>query len=137
MIKPTKLVVFVALLFPFATVYAGDYTSEVDRDGYVSILPSANLTELTAEMHEVKSLLEGERDALEKTVAGGGMKASDVLIAVIVPGGLAYAANKARLQKQAEDQLVHIDNDISQLDSDLAHFMARAATSRMMLAQVK
>ena len=84
-------------------------------DGFVAALPEpAGAGELGA----VGRALRAERADLAKE-AEGKMGFGDLLITVVAPGGLLYAAHKKARAEEAAAELVLVDQDLALLEGEL------------------
>ena len=87
--------------------------------GLVDQLPSLTPHELLDQVQELHSNLLVLEAELEKKVVGAKFKAKDMVITIIVPGGLAYAAHKKLQQKRVEKELKSVTSEITALNKDL------------------
>jgi hypothetical protein len=85
-------------------------------DGLVEQVPAHKTRELLGQVRDLHSNLSARQVELEKSVK---FEAKDVIITVIMPGGLAYAAHKKIQQKKAETELKNITTELAQLSKDI------------------
>ncbi len=125
------------LCFLSFTVNADEVLSFENDQGYQSILPVVTTGQLTNEIHTVKADLAKYREELVQVVADSNLTGGGVLIAIIVPGGMLYAANKANKKKQATQKITMIDEQVAALEEDLTYFTALDRSSPVLLARAQ
>lgn len=73
---------------------------------------------------------------LAQLVESKKLNAGDVIIAIIIPGGLFYAGYRKQELEQAKNALSAVTTEISELSNDLIAFQDQDTTHPLMLAQL-
>ncbi len=119
------------------SVNAGEVLSSENDQGYQFTLPVVTVGQLTNEIHSVKADLAKHREELVQVVADSTLTGAEVVIAIIAPGGMLYAANEANKKNQAEQKITMIDEDVAALEKDLVYFSALNRSSPVLLARAQ
>ncbi len=96
-------------------------------------LPQVSNSTLIAEMEVYRQKLENNHDDLVGMLEDNKMKASDVVLTAILPGGLLYAAYRANQQAKTRQQLADVKTLIEELGTDLVAL--EAAEGKIMVAK--
>jgi hypothetical protein len=94
----------------------------MDPDGFVLQMPTVDPLILVARVNELRSGLILRKIELIKQVEEARMDTGDVIITVILPGGLLYAGYRKLEFEQAKNNLATVSADINELSSDLSVF---------------
>lgn len=115
---------FTALILTLAglTVQAGDFNNSVSYkagwlyinqdDGLVVNIPAQETYEVLNQAQSVKSGLLAQKNRSAEEVENTRFKTSDTIIAMIMPGGLIYAAHKKQKHHQAKEDLTTITTQL-------------------------
>jgi hypothetical protein len=132
--------ILVALFFAFnmASLYAAEPGVKQDAmlqqpHGFVVNLPAS----------ETRGILKGlaaHRTDLTRRSTAAAMQASDTeigakdaIIALLMPGGLIYLANKRQRHQRAEQELREISSQLTELQTDIEHFAWQTAAQSVAL----
>jgi pyruvate/oxaloacetate carboxyltransferase len=112
--------VIVSSAFLLKTAYAEQALAPVNYpDQFIIQLPDVDRDTLIERVEILRGQLIQRRQALELMVAEKKLDSSDVIITVLMPGGLLYAGYKKVRYQQAVDELAHVNADIEEFSSDL------------------
>ena len=124
--KYLRLVAIASLFFnPLLTQVASadekpQGRTAADSGFYFNVdLPVGNDRELLARVQAQRAAMLERKESLAETVADREFDAKDVLITVIMPGGLLYAAQKKARVAMAEKELVLVDAQLQTNAHDL------------------
>lgn len=121
------VIVAILVLFSFNN-YAGESVGDsygskwlvIEHEGgLISLLPTTRPLELLRQIQTLRNTKLARQIELDKTLVANQFGVKDVLIAAIMPGGLAYAAYRNLEHKQVKSQLENITSELSQLNRDL------------------
>lgn len=112
-------------------VSAGASNSGFDRLN--TSLPQVSDAELIANVQAYREKLENSRTDLTHMLEDNKMKAGDVVLTAILPGGLLYAAYRTSQQEKTRQQLADVEALIVELGTDLV--VLEAAKGRIMVAK--
>ena len=97
---------------PMSTIDCGN--------GLVARLPASAPLELLHQVRTLRNELQARQTELNEKVAENRDNTTrDVIITVVMPGGLAYGAYRTLQSQQTEKELESITNDITQLEKDM------------------
>jgi hypothetical protein len=112
--------VIVSSAFLLKTAHAEQALAPVNYpDQFIIQLPDVDRDTLIERVEILRGQLIQRRQALELMVAEKKLDSSDVIITVLMPGGLLYAGYKKVRYQQAVDELAHVNADIEEFSSDL------------------
>lgn len=92
-------------------------------DGFVASLPELASV---AEVGRVQRVVREERAALAEA-SDGTLSFGEMLITVVAPGGLLYAAHKRARASEAAAELVVMEEDLALLEGEMRRLAARSA----------
>ncbi len=75
-------------------------------------------------IRRARAHLQERADSLSRYVDENGLGAKDVIITVVMPGGLLYAAYRKAKLHEAQQELVAVNADVNELGRDLLVFQA-------------
>jgi hypothetical protein len=90
-----------------------------NEGGFYTPLPMVNRTQLIALLRNYQEALAEREEEISRYLGESRMDAKDVLITVIMPGGLVYAAIRKANIEEAREQLSEITDDMTELSQDL------------------
>jgi len=143
--------VFFSLLIPQATFAKETGAKEIiANEGLQSIIVTAKSIDhgfiydiqkvdsklLADDVEKLRSDLVRHQYELVKLVAQNELDAGDVIITVIMPGGLLYAGYRKHKLEQAKDTLLIVSDDISELSNDLLALQGHDTANPIILAQL-
>ena len=99
--------------------------------GFYTVLPSVNSEHLAELLKLYRASLEQREAEVTRYLDENQMDAADVLITVIMPGGLIYAAAKKADLEEARSELSEIAENMSELSRDL--MLIQAQTSKLVM----
>ena len=117
-------------LFMSITIFCGAFmlnTAHADQapvpvnipDRFIIQLPDVDRETLVEQVEKLRGQLIQRKQVLEQIVADNKLDSSDVIITVLMPGGLLYAGYRKVRYEQAKDELANISADIEEFSSDL------------------
>jgi hypothetical protein len=113
-------IVIISGVFLLKTAHAEQVLVPVsDPDQFIIQLPNVDRETLIGKIELLRGQLIQRRQALEQVVAENKLDSSDVVITVLMPGGLLYAGYKKVRYEQAVDELAHVSAGIEEFSSDL------------------
>lgn len=130
-----RISAFFGLILLASAVSAGETESFSTEGGYLVSLPVVGSAELITSIHEFKAELRDRRSRLEEAAAKNTMSVADVLITVVVPGGMLYAAARIHEKQRVKQELTDVQEDMAALEGDLAHFTAVAEDADILVAR--
>ncbi len=101
---------------------------------FITSLPTLSSNELIQEMRRMGSKLQDRKLKLAQAAEAKKFKTSDSLIALVMPGGLLYAAAMQFRHKQAVQQLNDASAQLNELNSNLVEFTFATDTTKLLLA---
>jgi len=104
------------------------------ESGFITSLPTLTSRELIQEMGRVSSNLQNHKLKLIQDVEAKEFKTSDSLIALIMPGGLFYAATIKLRHKQAIQQLSNTTAQLDEVNRNLTEFAYATDKTKLLLA---
>ena len=113
-------IVIVSSVFLLIPAHAEKVLSPVNyQDQFIIQLPDVDHEKLVEKVEILRGQLIQRRQTLEQMVADKKLDSSDVIISVLMPGGLLYAGYKKIRYEQAVNELVHVNADIEEISGDL------------------
>ena len=103
--------------------------------GYLVDLPAPPPTVLLEEVRALRAEMIERRDVLDNRVGASKLTVPEVLIAIAVPGGLAYLIGKTTWRLRAQKALETASTDLEYLDEDLLAFQGMSSVYVIALAQ--
>jgi hypothetical protein len=89
-------------------------------NGHVARLPASAPLELLHQVRTLRNELQARQTELNEKVAENRDNTTrDVIITVVMPGGLAYGAYRTIQSQKTEKELESITSDITQLEKDM------------------
>jgi len=111
-------------VLPMSTIDCGN--------GLVARLPATAPLELLHQVRTLKNELQVRQTELNEKVAESRDNTTrDVLITVVMPGGLAYGAYRTLQFQQTEKELENITSDLTQLEKDVLMLESVNDTNRV------
>lgn len=104
---------------------------KANAGGFYTVLPSVNSEHLAELLKLYRASLEQREEEVSRYLDENQMDAADVLITVIMPGGLIYAAAKKADLEEARSELTEITDNMSELSRDL--MLLQAQTSKLVM----
>ncbi len=95
------------------------YRYITDSHGFVLAVPDVEPEKLASEIRDVRRALKARREHINRASKIGPV---DVLIAVVAPGGLAYAGYKLMMMADAKDKVAALNDELDMLGRDLLEF---------------
>ncbi len=128
-----------ALLSMGAYAYDTDATGNFSQmstidcgNGLVAKLPATAPLELLKQVHILRSeLLVRQTELNEKVAENKDNTTRDVIITVVMPGGLAYGAYRTLQYQQAQEELETITSDLVQLSKDVQMLESVSGSNRV------
>ena len=101
-------------------------------NGLIAKLPATAPLELLKQVRTLRSeLLVRQTELNEKVVENKENTTRDVLITVVMPGGLAYGAYRTLQYQEAQEELENITSDLAQLSKDLLMLESVGGSNRV------
>lgn len=108
----------------------------IDQGGFIYDIQKVDSKLLADDVEKLRSDLVRHQYELVKLVAQNELDAGDVIITVIMPGGLLYAGYRKHKLEQAKDTLLIVSDDISELSNDLLALQGHDTANPIILAQL-
>lgn len=97
-------------------------------------VPAITTHHLLDRVRELRGSLLARQEALSKTVEETTLDTADILISIILPGGLAYASYLKLSHDRAQDELASVSKELSDLSRPL--MMLRAENGEISVASL-
>ena len=110
--------------------------SSINQGGFIYDIQKVDPMLLAEDVEKLRSDLIRHQYELVKIVAQNELDAGDVIITVIMPGGLFYAGYRKHKLEQTKDTLLMVSDDISELSNDLADLQGHDTANPLILAQL-
>ena len=110
--------------------------SLINQGGFIYDIQKVDPALLAEDVEKLRSDLIRHQYELVKLVAQNELDAGDVIITVIIPGGLLYAGYRKHKLEQAKDTLLMVSDDISELSNDLTALQGHDTANPLILAQL-
>jgi hypothetical protein len=104
---------------------------KANAGGFYTVLPSVNSEHLAELLRLYRASLEQREEEITRYLDENQMGTADVLITVIMPGGLIYAAARKADLEEARSELTEITANMSELSRDL--MLIQAQTSQLVM----
>jgi hypothetical protein len=128
-------IVIVSSVFMLKATHAEQVPAPVNYPNkFIIQLPEVDRETLIERVEMLRGQLIQRRQALKEMVSDKKLDSSDVIITVLMPGGLLYAGYKKVRYEQAVDELAHVSADIEEFSNDL--LAMQSSYSPMVVAQV-
>ena len=112
-----------------------NWTPTENEGGFYTALPAVNNKQLVGLLRNYQEALTQREQEITRYLDENRLDTADVLITVIVPGGLIYAAVRKANLEEARAELTEITNDMDELSRDL--LAMQAGTGGLTLAQLQ
>lgn len=124
-------------LFSGPNIFAEETTSisPVSTGDIIYDIPEVDIFSLTNNTEDLRKLYREQQNRLTQQVVDKEMNVGDVLISIILPGGLIYAGYKKQKLQQAKDHLLSITTEINDLSDDLIAIHTQSVNHSLILAQ--
>ena len=106
-----------------------------NEGGFYTALPAVNNKQLIGLLRIYQSALTQREEEITRYLDDNQLDTADVLITVILPGGLIYAAVRKANIEEAKAELAEISEDMDELSRDLLAMQAEAG--ELTLAQLQ
>ena len=124
---PRFIIATILVLISFNNhVVASDGISYVSKritveyeDGLIVQLPTTTPDEILSQVQALRTKLLARQLELDEILEEGEFDSIDAFIALIVPGGMVYAAIREMKHKQVASQLESVASELSQLSKDM------------------
>lgn len=103
--------------------------------GFYTVLPAVSNNQLISLLRNHQKALTQREEEITRYLDENQLDTKDVLITVIMPGGLVYAAVRKANLEEARDELTEITEDMDELSRDLLAMLAGA--SELTLAKLQ
>lgn len=111
-------------------------TKSVNQDGFIYDIQKIDPKLLADDVEKLRSDLIRHQYELVKLVDQKELDAGDVIITIIMPGGLLYAGYRKHELEQAKDTLLTVSDDISEFSNDLVALQGHDTANPIILAQL-
>ncbi len=111
-------------------------TKSVNQDGFIYDIQKIDPKLLADDVEKLRSDLIRHQYELVKLVDQKELDAGDVIITIIMPGGLIYAGYRKHELEQAKDTLLTVSDDISEFSNDLVALQGHDTANPIILAQL-
>ena len=108
----------------------------VNQDGFIYDIQKIDPKLLADDVEKLRSDLIRHQYELVKLVDQKELDAGDVIITIIMPGGLLYAGYRKHELEQAKDTLLTVSDDISEFSNDLVALQGHDTANPIILAQL-
>ena len=112
-----------------------DWTPTENAGGFYTALPAVNNKQLVGLLRNYQEALTRREQEITRYLDENRLDTADVLITVIMPGGLIYAAVRKANLEEARAELTEITDDMDELSRDL--LAMQAGTGELTLAQLQ
>lgn len=106
-----------------------------DSRGLITNFPALPRTQLIRQMGELRAELQDRKASLAVEEAQGRFDAKDAVIALVMPGGLLYAAYRQQRHHRIAAHEQQVSSELEELQADLVAFRAIAADTLVASAQ--
>ena len=114
---------------------AVDPAATENEGGFYTALPAVNNKQLVGLLRNYQEALTQREQEITRYLDENRLDTADVLITVIMPGGLIYAAVRKANLEEARAELAEITDDMDELSRDL--LAMQAGTGELTLAQLQ
>lgn len=112
-----------------------NWTPTENEGGFYTALPAVNNKQLVGLLRNYQEALTQREQEITRYLDENRLDTADVLITVIMPGGLIYAAVRKANLEEARAELTEITDDMDELSRDLLAMQAGAG--ELTLAQLQ
>jgi len=112
-----------------------NWTPTENEGGFYTALPAVNNKQLVGLIRNYQEALTQREQEITRYLDENRLDTADVLITVIMPGGLIYAAVRKANLEEARAELTEITDDMDELSRDL--LAMQAGTGELTLAQLQ
>jgi len=112
-----------------------NWTPTENEGGFYTSLPAVNNKQLVGLIRNYQEALTQREQEITRYLDENRLDTADVLITVIMPGGLIYAAVRKANLEEARAELTEITGDMDELSRDL--LAMQAGTGELTLAQLQ
>ena len=112
-----------------------NWTPTENEGGFYTSLPAVNNKQLVGLIRNYQEALTQREQEITQYLDENRLDTADVLITVIMPGGLIYAAVRKANLEEARAELTEITDDMDELSRDL--LAMQAGTGELTLAQLQ
>ena len=112
-----------------------NWTPTENEGGFYTALPAVNNKQLVGLIRNYQDALTQREQEITRYLDENRLDTADVLITVIMPGGLIYAAVRKANLEEARAELTEITDDMDELSRDL--LAMQAGTGELTLAQLQ
>jgi hypothetical protein len=112
-----------------------DPAATANHHGFYIDLPHVSADQLLGLIRSYRASLTYREEEIRRYLDKNRLDAKDALIAIIMPGGLVYAAIRKGDLEQAEVELADITEDMDELDGDL--LTMQAIVGELTVAQLR
>ena len=112
-----------------------NWTPTENEGGFYTSLPAVNNKQLVGLIRNYQEALTQREQEITRYLDENRLDTADVLITVIMPGGLIYAAVRKANLEEARAELTEITDDMDELSRDL--LAMQAGTGELTLAQLQ
>lgn len=135
--KVIGLLFALTLLSPTSLLASGKMGNKlpahrVNGDQLITNINHSSNYQLLERLRKYRSRLEEQRASTVTYLKKNRMGTKDVIIAIALPGGLLYAANRKRNLNRAQEKLTRLKTRIAETDKDIRHF-SQIVNSRVAL----
>jgi len=107
-----------------------------EASAFIPDLPFTTPLGVVSRLHEVRADLLDRREVLVQVAAERSVGPADVFVAVVMPGGLVYAAYRMGQESQAKSRLGQMEEALSSLNGELEQFAAVTGVRDAMVTRV-
>ncbi|MFC1772437.1 hypothetical protein ACFL3A_03685 [Pseudomonadota bacterium] len=112
-----------------------NWTPTENEGGFYTSLPAVNNKQLVGLIRNYQEALTQREQEITRYLDENRLDTADVLITVVMPGGLIYAAVRKANLEEARAELTEITDDMDELSRDL--LAMQAGTGELTLAQLQ
>jgi len=111
-------------------------TKPINQGGYIFDIQKVDPELLAEDVEQLRYDYIRHQHELEQQVEDKKLKTGDVIITIIVPGGLLYAGYRKHEFEQAKSDLSDVTSEIKELSNDLIALYSQQTIDPLMLAQL-
>jgi len=129
MLKVAWLIVPAGLLLVSTTALSADShatypATPLEANAFIPDLPFTTPLGVVSRLQDMRMDLADRREVLVQVLAERSVGPADVLVAVVMPGGLVYAAYRMGQEAEAKSRLGQMEEALSSLNGELEQFAA-------------
>ncbi len=107
----------------------------INKDELIYDIPKINTVSLADDVENLRETYIQRQNELTQQVEDKKLTVGDVVITIIIPGGLIYAGYKIHKLEKTKDALLDVTTEISELSNDLIALQTQNTANKLLLVQ--